>query len=136
MTHFHDAITQHLTEVKLTLAALVGFSAWLADASTELNLQGVDEMGVKAMLAAALVYVGKLFLDAQKAHKAEMKETWDAHKKDAEAREAKYCAALESNSEQLGKLVNLTSEQTEYFKTVTRNIVDEKLKGVKPQLPG
>ncbi len=121
-------LSAHLTEIKLTLAALVGFAAYLADASADLDVKGWEELGLKGILLFAVYYIGKLFLDSQKAHKAEQQDTWAAHKADAAAREAKLLAALDASTQTGRELLALTKEQTDYFKAVTRNIVDERLK--------
>lgn len=136
----------HLTELKLTLAALVGIGAWLADTSQELNLKGWEEMGVRGILFAAVVFIGRLFLESQKAHKAETEKIWETHKAEiiatkkehaesAASREQRLVQCLENNAKCLSELTTLTREQTDYFKAVTRNVVSEKLNGGKPTLP-
>lgn len=128
-------LVNHVTEIKLTLAAIVGFAAWLADASEQLNIKGWEEFGLKGILLACVVTIGKLFLEAQKTHKAEIQATWEAHKKDVEVREAKLHQCIGDNTQCLRELTTLTKEQTEYFKAVTRNVVNEKLNGGKPSIP-
>jgi hypothetical protein len=128
-------LSAHLLEIKLTLAAIVGLAAGIADATKTLDANGWEELGLKGLLLFAVYYIGRLFLDANKAHKAEMQSTWEAHKAEAATRESKLVNAIEANSKGLSELTALTKEQTDYFKTVTRNIVDEKLKAFKPQLP-
>jgi hypothetical protein len=128
-------LAAHLTEIKLTLAAMVGITAWLADTSQELDIKGWEELGLKAILLFAVIFIGRLFLDAKREHKAEIQATWDAHKKDVEIREAKLQQCIGDNTKCLTELTALTKEQTEYFKAVTRNVVNEKLNGGKPTLP-
>ena len=128
-------LSEHVVEIKLTLAALLGIAAGIADASSALDAKGWEEIGIKGLLLFAVYYIGKLFLDANKAHKAEMQQARDAHQADAEKREDKLVAALDANSKSLTELTELTKEQTDYFKTVTRNIVAEKLGNGKPALP-
>jgi len=128
-------IAAHATEIKLTLAALVGFAAWLADASEQLNITGWEEASLKVLLIGAVICIGKLFLEAQKTHKAEIQATWEAHKKDIEIREAKLQQCIGDNTKCLTELSALTKEQTDYFKAVTRTVVNEKLNGGKPTLP-
>jgi len=130
----HHLIPDHLTELKLTIAAVVGFGAWLADSSEQLNVKGWEELGLKGLLLFAVFYIGRLFLDCQKTHKAEIQATWEAHKKDVETREAKLLQCMGDNTRCLNELSALTKEQTDYFKTVTRNLVNEKLTG-KPTIP-
>jgi hypothetical protein len=120
-------------ELKLTLTALIGFAAWLADTSP--YIKGWEESTLKGLLILAVISIGKLFLDAQKNHKAEIQATWEAHKKDVEIREAKLHQCIGDNTKCLAELTSLTKEQTEYFKAVTRNVVNEKLTGGKPMLP-
>jgi hypothetical protein len=120
-------------EFKLTLTALIGFAAWLADTSPD--IKGWEESTLKGLLILAVISIGKLFLDAQKNHKAEIQATWEAHKKDVEIREAKLHQCIGDNTKCLAELTSLTKEQTEYFKAVTRNVVNEKLTGGKPLLP-
>lgn len=126
-------LAAHATEIKLTITAFIGLSAWLADMTTD--AKGLEDLGLKGICILAVVTIGKLFLDAQKAHKAEMKETWDAHKKDAEGREAKLVKCIEDCTKATGDMAALTKEQTDYFKAVTRNIVSEKLGGPKSTIP-
>jgi hypothetical protein len=120
-------------ELKLTLTALIGFAAWFADTSPD--IKGWEESTLKGLLILAVISIGKLFLDAQKNHKAEIQATWEAHKKDVEIREAKLHQCIGDNTKCLAELTSLTKEQTEYFKAVTRNVVNEKLTGGKPLLP-
>jgi hypothetical protein len=111
----------------------MGFAAWLADTSPD--IKGWEESTLKGLLILAVISIGKLFLDAQKNHKAEIQATWEAHKKDVEIREAKLHQCIGDNTKCLAELTSLTKEQTEYFKAVTRNVVNEKLTGGKPLLP-
>lgn len=128
-------LADYATEIKLTIAAAVGFAAWLADASEQLNIKGWEEAGLKGLLILAVIFIGRLFLEAQKTHKAEIQATWDVHKKDVEVREAKLHQCIADNTKCLTELTALTREQTDYFKSVTRNLVNEKLNGGKPPLP-
>lgn len=130
---------QHAFDLKLGLASSVGLIAAVTDVAADPH--GWEDLSLKAILIAAVIFIGRLFLqqqqqqrDQQHEHKAEIEKTWDAHKQDAEKREVKYCTALDANSKCLTELVTLTREQTDYFKAVTRDVVNEKLKG-RPQLP-
>jgi len=120
-------IHSHVLELKLTCAAAVGIAAGALDAGRDIPARGWEDMGLKGLLIFAVIFVGKLFLDAQRTHKTEMQTTWDAHKKDAQEREEMLLAALKANSKGLEELTALTKEQTDYFKTVTRVVVSEKL---------
>ena len=137
-------LAAHLTEIKLTLAALVGFGAWLAD--TNPSVTGWEEASLKVLLILAVICIGKLFLEAQKTHRAEMEKVWEshkaeiaatkeAHKQASEIRESRLVTCLDDNTECLRELTSLTKEQTDYFKAVTRTVVSEKLNAGKPTLP-
>lgn len=139
-------LLDHVTEIKLTIAALVVFAAWLADASEQINVKGWEEAGLKGLLILAVIFIGKLFLEAQKNHKAEIEKVWEshkaeitatkeAHKQAAELREARLVTCLGENTKCLTELTALTKDQTDYFKAVTRNVINEKLNGGKPTLP-
>lgn len=126
-------LASHATEIKFILAALVGGGALLADVAVD--PKGLEDWGLKGLLLIALGYAVNLLLSQQKEHKAEMKETWDLHKKDAETREAKLIKCIEESTKATVENAALTKEQTDYFKAVTRNVVDEKLKGGKANIP-
>jgi hypothetical protein len=119
--------------LKLALAAFVGLVAAVTDAAGDMH--GWEDVSLKALLIAALVFIGRLLLQQQREHKIEMREAWEAHKKDSADREERNHHAIANNTQCLAELASLTREQTDYFKAVTRNVVDEKFKS-KPQLPG
>jgi hypothetical protein len=121
-------LATHATEIKLTLAASLGLSAWLADASGELNVKGWEEIGLKGILLFAVYYIGRLFLAAQKEHKAEMAETWKAHKEETGKREEKMCAALEKHSVSLERIADLNEEQLLHFRGFVKASVDAQMK--------
>lgn len=130
---------QHAFDLKFVLASSVGLIAAVTDVAADVH--GWEDVSLKAILIAAVIFIGRLFLQQQqqqreqaREHKEELEKTWEAHKQDAEKREVKYCTALDANSKCLTELVVLTREQTDYFKAVTRDVVNEKLKG-RPQLP-
>lgn len=123
---------QHAFDLKFVLASSVGLIAAVTDVVADVH--GWEDVSLKAILIAAVIFIGRLFLQQQREHKAELEKTWDAHKQDTEKREAKYCTALDANTKCLTDLVGLTRDQTDYFKAVTRDVVNEKLKG-RPQLP-
>jgi len=129
---------------KVILATITGVSAMLADAANE--AKGWEDLGLKTALTLALIFVVKLLLDQQKLHKQELKEIWDAHKAEMKAmraehkeeaakREDRMVKAIEVQVISMNEVRDLTRDQTEYFKTVTRNIVYEKIHGKKPDLP-
>lgn len=121
-------LASHATEIKLTLAAALGLGAWLAEASPELNVKSWEEIGLKGILLFAVYYIGRLFLTAQKEHKAEMSETWKAHKEETAKREEKMCAALEKHSVSLERIADLNEEQLLHFRAFVKGAVDDKMK--------
>ena len=121
-------LATHATEIKLTLAAVLGLSAWLADASGELNDKGWEEIGLKGMLLFAVYYIGRLFLSAQREHKAEMKEIWDLHKAESLKREERMAEAMTKQTVSLEKLCEISQEQVEHFRAFVKSAVDEKMK--------
>jgi hypothetical protein len=133
-----------IDHLKLAAASAVGLAA--AGVDVVMDAHGWEDVSLKVMLTLALLFIGRLLLQQQKEHKEELEKVWEAHKHEAINREElhkhdtlnreeRYQRALDENSAKLGELVDLTREQTDYFKAVTRNVVDERLKG-KPQLPG
>lgn len=121
-------LASHLTELKITLAAVLGFGAWLADTSADLNVKGWEEIGLKGILLFAVYYIGRLFLNAQKEHKAEMTETWKTHKEETAKREDKMCEALAKHSVSLERIADLNEEQLLHFRSFVKGAVDDKMK--------
>lgn len=113
---------------KVFAASGAAVFATLADMVTPADAAWEDKTW-KALLLAALVFVVKLLLQQQKEHKVDIKEQQALHKAEAMAREDRMIAAIEAASESSRKLVVLTEEQTNYFKTVTKTVVDERLGG-------
>ncbi len=132
------ALSNYGTETKLTITALIGLAAAVTDAQTD--AKGWEDVTLKGLCIIAVVFLGKLFLDAQKKateaqekHKEEIKDTWDAHKKDAEDREAKLLAAVAENTKSLTELNSLTKEQNEFHRAFTRRLLEASV--TKPTLP-
>ena len=134
-----DQIAAHITEIKLTLAGMVGAAAFIADSSEQLDMKGWEEASLKVLLILSVIFIGKLFLDAQKTHKAEIAETWKVHKDEmakaveankAEAakREDKMCEFMERQSGCLERIAELTEEQVDHFRAFVKSAVDEKMK--------
>jgi len=121
-------LAAHATEIKLTVTAMVGFAAWLADTSADLNVKGWEEIGLKGILLFGVYYIGRLFLQAQREHKAEITETWKIHKEETAKREEKMVAALEKHSVSLERIADLNEEQLEHFRAFVKSAVDEKMK--------
>jgi hypothetical protein len=121
-------LATHATEIKLTAAAVLGFSAWLADASGDQEIKGWEEIGLKGILLFAVYYIGRLFLSAQREHKAEMKETWDLHKTESLKREERMAEAMTKQTVSLEKLCEISQEQVEHFRAFVKSAVDEKMR--------
>lgn len=85
--------------------------------------QSVEDYSLKALLIVALVFVVRLLLVQQKEHKQELKELRDRH-------ETAMQNVVKANTESNQRVADLAEEQATYFKTVTRSIMDEKLKNV------
>jgi hypothetical protein len=129
-------LSSYVTELKLTLAAIIGIAAGAADAIDGVSFRGWEDVGLKGLLLFAVIFIGRLFLEANRTHKTEIAAIWAEHKSDTLKREDKVVAAIEANTKSLAQLTDLTKEQTDYFKTVTRNVVAAHLEGKSPQLPG
>jgi hypothetical protein len=121
--------SDYMLEIKLTILAGLGAGAWLADASTALDIKGWDEMGLKAILLFAVYYIGRLFLLAQKEHKEEMAATWKAHKEEAEVREARMCGALQKTAESMERIADSNEEQLGHFRNFVKGAIDDKMRG-------
>ena len=83
--------------------------------------QSIEDYSLKALLLVALVFVVRLLLIQQKEHKEELRTLRDRH-------ETAMHDVVKANTESNQRVADLAEEQANYFKTVTRNIVDEKLK--------
>lgn len=116
----------HALDLKLAIASAIALGAAVTDATA--NPQGWEDISLKALLIGALVFVVRLLLKQQSDHKTEIKETWAAYKEEAVKREEKVVACMTAQSEKLGKLCELTEEQTEHYRTFVKAAVDAKLK--------
>lgn len=115
-------------------AALVAASSLLAQISTD--LRGIEDLGVKAIFGGALIWCVRLLLAQQAEHKKEVRDIWQAHKAEYSVTLANATLTTEANTKALNDLTAITKEQTDYFKTVTRSIVDEKIRSKPdPKLP-
>jgi hypothetical protein len=107
---------------KAMVASSVAAFTMLADFATE--AKGWEDVSLKVLLLGAVVFLVRHVLKQQAEHKA-----------DSAAREQRMLEAINRAAEGMEKLTDLTKEQTDYYKAVTRNIVAERLK-VNPTLPG
>lgn len=119
-------IHEQLFELKIAFVAFIGSLAVIAETATE--LKGWEDTSLKALLIGAVIYLVRSQSQDRKEHKAELHEAWDLHKKESDEREARTTDAMIANTKALAELTKITEEQTTYFKTVTRTIVDERLK--------
>lgn len=116
-----------------------GMVAFLAQASP---LDDYSKLGITGLSLAVAIWLTKQWLNERTLRDA------DRDKRDVERKEEreKYEAALklihEKNSisqnefrEILRELVDVNKEQTMYYKTLVRSVLDEKINGKKPNLP-
>ncbi len=80
--------------------------------------QGWADLGLPGLLIVALVFVVR-----------ELQQERAEGRKERDEREERMLEALNKNAESLNQLTTLTKEQTDYFKSVTRNIVEQHIKG-------
>ena len=97
-------------------------------ADTQVSPASVEDYTLKSVLVVTVIFLGKLLLKQQQEHKTEMKELRDKHE---DAMKTVVTANTASNE----KVAELAEEQANYFKTVTRSVMDEKLHGHAPNLP-
>lgn len=116
----------HALDLKLAVAGVLAVGAIVTEGVTE--VRGWEDVSLKALLIAALVFVVRLLLKQQTEHKSEIRETWRLHKEEAEQREAKVVACMTAQSCKLEKLCELTEEQTEHYRSFVKAAVDAKLK--------
>ncbi len=121
------------SEAKLAWGTALAAFSLLADLVTE--TKGWEDLGIKTLLLAALVFVGRLLMKEQTEHRAEIKELQAAHKAEFIARDSTMVAALIRQAEAIEEQTGILREQTDYYKTVTRNIVEDRLKQTKPNIP-
>lgn len=100
----------------------------LAAADVMTPPQSIEDYSIKAMMAVVIVFLVRLLLKQQAEHKQEMKEERTQHQE-------KVVVAMEKQAVALEKMATQTEEQTTYFKTVTRNIVDQHIQGPHKTIP-
>lgn len=122
--HLHP----YILEIKLTIVGLIGLGAFIADTSDALGARSLEDMSLKVICLLAVIFIGRLFLQSQKEHKAEMTETWRIHKEEADKREDKMVAALEKHSVSLERIADLNEEQLLHFRSFVKGAVDDKMK--------
>lgn len=107
----------------------------LAAADAVTPPQSIEDYSIKALMGVVIIFVVRLLLTQQKEHKQELKEERLQHRAESAVREDKMVNAMTKQAEAMERMAEQTEEQTTYFKTVTRGIVDEHLKGPRAPLP-
>jgi hypothetical protein len=101
---------------KAMIASCVAASAMLADIASE--TKGWEDVSLKVLLLVAVVFLVRLLLKQQEEHKTE-----------SAAREQRMLDALNRTADGMEALTTLTQEQTDYFKSVVKSVVSERLQG-------
>lgn len=117
----------HALDFKLAAATLVALAAAVTDAAAP--VQGWEDVTLKGILIAALIFIGRLYLNQAKEHKDEIKQTWAEHKAEAEKREEKFLGCMTTQNSTLQKLCELTEEQTDHYRNFVKAAVDAKING-------
>lgn len=110
------------TKAKI-LAVFVG-GVLVAVADSQFPAQSIEDWTAKGLLALAVGVLYRLLMKSQ----AESKELRDKH-------ESRLLTVIEANTKSNEKVCELAEEQATYFKTVTRDIVNEKLHAAKQSPP-
>ena len=101
---------------KAMVASGVASFAMLADIASE--AKGWEDVSLKVLLLVAVVFLVRLLLRQQTEHKLE-----------SAAREQRMLDALNRTADGMEALTTLTQEQTDYFKSVVKSVVSERLQG-------
>lgn len=109
------AATSLLT-VKTKIIALAATSALLAVVDSQLPTSSIEDYSVKGILGVAVIVLYRLLLKSQ----ADTTALRDKH-------EARLVGVIEANTRSNEKVCEMTAESSNYFKTVTRTIVDDRL---------
>lgn len=100
----------------------------LAAADVVTPPQSIEDYSIKALMGVVIIFMVRLLLTQQKEHKQEMKDERDKH-------ELRMETVIKENTTSNQQVVKMADEQMTYFKTVTRSIVDEHLRGPRTPLP-
>ena len=111
---------------KLFASCSVAVITLLADAGAAPG--SYEDLGLKTILVAAVVFTVRLLLKQQEEHKAERAKDAENHLADAKAREDKMLAAMQKQSDTMERVAVLTEEQNEHFKDVVRSVLEDRLK--------
>ena len=108
---------------KAMMASAVAGFAMLADITRE--AKGWEDVSLKVLLLIAVVFLVRLLLKQQEEHKVE-----------SAAREQRMLEALNRTAEGMEALTALIQEQTDYFKSVVKSVVSERLQAPPPTPSG
>lgn len=104
---------------KAMIASGVAAFAMVADIASE--AKGWEDVSLKVLLLVSVVFLVRLLLRQQAEHKAE-----------SAAREQRMLEALNRTAEGMEALTVLIQEQTDYFKSVVKSVVSERLQAPRP----
>lgn len=117
-----------IVTVKTKIALGFICASALAAADAQVAPWSPEDYTLKGALAIAVVVLWRLILKQQAEHKQEMAALRDKYESDMKT-------VVTANTASNEKVAQLAEEQATYFKTVTRNIVDEKLHAKQPDHP-
>lgn len=104
-----------LSNWKVAVGSFGALGSFLADVATEIS--GYENIGTKALLLGAVVYLVRTL----------QKEREEA-KLEAKAREDKMSSTIEANTKAMEALKTETAQQTQYFQNVIKVIVEKEVK--------
>jgi hypothetical protein len=104
---------------KAMMASGVAAFAMVGDIAAE--AKGWEDVSLKVLLLIAVVFLVRLLLKQQAEYKAE-----------TVAREQRMLEALNRTVEGMEALTGLIQEQTDYFKSVVKHVVSERLQSQSP----
>lgn len=104
---------------KAMMASAVATGAMVGDIAAE--AKGWEDVSLKVLLLIAVVFLVRLLLKQQAEYKAE-----------TVAREQRMLEALNRTAEGMEALTGLIQEQTDYFKSVVKHVVSERLQSPSP----
>ena len=99
---------------KAMMASAVAAGAMVGDIAAE--AKGWEDVSLKVLLLIAVVFLVRLLLKQQAEYKTE-----------TVAREQRMLEALNRTAEGMEALTGLIQEQTDYFKSVVKHVVNERL---------
>lgn len=128
-----------LVTVKTKIALGFIFASMLAAADAQVTPWSPEDYTLKGILAAAVVVLWRLVLKQQAEHKSDMAKQQAEHKAEITVLRDKYEEDMKTvvvaNTASNEKVAELAEDQATYFRTVTRDIVNEKLHAKTPEHP-